>query len=38
MYTDIPPLADEQLAFIKKHCATYSYIRSIKAHTQEHAM
>ena len=37
MYTDTPPLVDEQLAFIEKQsfvCAKYSYVRSIKTHTK----
>ena len=34
MYTDTSPLVDEQLAFTEKHCAKYSYVRTIKTNTE----
>ena len=35
MYTDTPPLHEEIRAFINKHCAGYSHVRSISTDTQE---
>ena len=35
VYTDTPPTAEEQRAFINEHCAGYSHVRNIKTVTKE---